>query len=285
MLLPRIDLFVTTRCNNKCPVCLIPFCRELKDPSLNDIKILIDKLVEVGLKKICITGGEPIMRNDIDEILRYIYGKGVKIYLFTNGHFLLKKYDSIAPYLGWLSLSLDGVEPLTVQKIKRDKIQPKIIGNILEFFNRNTPSFGVTINTIVSKQNIYEISKIGEFLTKRKYIPDQWRLIQYLYWGPRQNEEVRKENMIDLATFNSVCRNLKQKFSNFLRIDIYPLKKKTGVNVLIGPNFHTFVNVNGQYKSFESIQTLTTNQIEKFFYTLFSQRILKNRSLYNWPRR
>jgi len=90
-------LIVTYRCNAKCYM-----CHTWKHPSKKDEEIspdLVNKIPD-GLKFINITGGEPLLRDDLDQIIKIALTKTKRLVISTNGYFtkkiikLAKKYDN-----------------------------------------------------------------------------------------------------------------------------------------------------------------------------------------------
>jgi len=87
------SLELTYRCNNRCIHC---FCNlPANDPAAKgrelttaEVKGLLDGLAEMGTLWLLITGGEPLLREDFEEIYRYAKAKGFIVTLFTNGTLL-----------------------------------------------------------------------------------------------------------------------------------------------------------------------------------------------------
>lgn len=125
----NIGLQVTRRCNLKCIHCCEP--EQLPDVSLEQIKNNVDKLSTAGLKKICITGGEPFLRKDLADILKYIHDKKIYITFSTNGSLLDKsKLADIKPYIDNIRFSLHGMkkthEKITLHKGSFEKVLESI---------------------------------------------------------------------------------------------------------------------------------------------------------------
>ncbi len=94
-------------CNLRCKMC--PFWRR-KDEKLLSLKqeiSMMDKLVEGGVSYLGFEGGEPLLRNDISDILKESH-KRFHTSMVTNGWLLSKKIDSISNYLDYLFVSIDG---------------------------------------------------------------------------------------------------------------------------------------------------------------------------------
>jgi len=81
----RMDLALTYRCNNNCSHCYN--ARERNYPELNTErwKQIIDKLWDIGIPHLVFTGGEPTLRDDLAELVRYAEQKGFITGLNTNG--------------------------------------------------------------------------------------------------------------------------------------------------------------------------------------------------------
>lgn len=71
---------VTHQCNLDCALCFVPK-RDRHDLSLAKIKKIIDNF---SGQYVCVSGGEPTLRDDLPEIIRYICAKGKNAQLFTN---------------------------------------------------------------------------------------------------------------------------------------------------------------------------------------------------------
>ncbi len=86
---PNIALIPTLRCDNACRHCSANAGAEKEDtPELDFPMIcrLLDEMHYNGLKVLRITGGEPLMRADIFDILDYAAGKYFGLVLYTNGN-------------------------------------------------------------------------------------------------------------------------------------------------------------------------------------------------------
>jgi Fe-coproporphyrin III synthase len=89
---------VTYRCNAKCHMCNI-----WKDPTTKKEEITIEDIKKIpdGLDFANITGGEPFLREDIEEIVRIVLSKTKRLVISTNGYYtekivaLAKKYPRI----------------------------------------------------------------------------------------------------------------------------------------------------------------------------------------------
>jgi radical SAM protein with 4Fe4S-binding SPASM domain len=78
---------LTRKCNLKCPHCYInATTQELKNElTTEESKSLIDQICEVSTPLLILSGGEPLLRPDVYELVRYGASKGLKMGLGSNG--------------------------------------------------------------------------------------------------------------------------------------------------------------------------------------------------------
>ena len=78
---------VTRKCNLKCPHCYInATTKQLKNElTTEEAKDLIDQICKVSRPLLILSGGEPLLREDIFELIRYGAAKGLKMGLGSNG--------------------------------------------------------------------------------------------------------------------------------------------------------------------------------------------------------
>lgn len=106
----NVYFLVTNRCNLKCFFCYPKvFDRDIEDLPTEKIFAIIDELVEFGTRYIILEGGEPLLRQDIGEIIDYVKFKGVVCELITNGFMIKKRLEAIRR-LDSLCISIEGEE-------------------------------------------------------------------------------------------------------------------------------------------------------------------------------
>jgi radical SAM protein with 4Fe4S-binding SPASM domain len=115
-------LELTFRCNMRCGFCYCPAAPERsKDPELDtqEIRHIIDEIVDAGCLTLLLTGGEPLVRHDFKEIYAYIGKQGVFVTLFTNGTCLREDVaDILCAYPPKkVEITLYGATPQTHEKV------------------------------------------------------------------------------------------------------------------------------------------------------------------------
>jgi Radical SAM superfamily len=101
---------VTSRCNGRCRTCL------WRDPGLTEldtetVKWLYGEAGRAGLAQLVVWGGEPLLRQDLPELLLAARRAGLLTTLITNGWFLGERWRELRGLVDALILSLDDVGP------------------------------------------------------------------------------------------------------------------------------------------------------------------------------
>ena len=132
------------RCNLACK-----YCNEFDDFSkpvqLETMFQRVDKLAELGTSVITISGGEPLLHPELDDIIRRIRRHGIIAGLITNGYLLTGERIERLNRAGleWLQISIDNVTPDDVSK-KSLKVLDKKLQLLAEYAD-----FHVNINSVV----------------------------------------------------------------------------------------------------------------------------------------
>ncbi len=101
-----VSFVITHKCNFRCGYCN-SFNQKEEEMSIGEIKQMLDELKQAGLMRLGITGGEPLLRKDLGEILEYAKQLGIQITLVTNGSLVKKNLEALKN-LNLLIVSLEG---------------------------------------------------------------------------------------------------------------------------------------------------------------------------------
>jgi MoaA/NifB/PqqE/SkfB family radical SAM enzyme len=74
---------ITNRCNLRCSYCNTPFL-DPTDLPLGRIEVIFDRLAAFGVKRVGLSGGEPMVRKDLGEIVRSAKSRGFRVTLNSN---------------------------------------------------------------------------------------------------------------------------------------------------------------------------------------------------------
>ena len=88
----KVDIALTYGCNNECPHCYNEV-DHLQMPSLplNDWFAVLDRLGELGVPQLILTGGEATLHPDLPKVIKYADELGMVVGLNTNGRHLAHK--------------------------------------------------------------------------------------------------------------------------------------------------------------------------------------------------
>ena len=163
-----IRVSVTSRCNFRCLYCMpnTPFEWEPKENILSyeEMFEFLRLAIDEGVKKIRLTGGEPLLRKDIDRFIKmlYDYKPTLDLALTTNGYYLpeyakrLKKAG-----LKRVNISLDSLKSGIANKIAQKDILDKVLNGIDSAIEAGLK---VKLNTVVMKGiNDTEIIELFEY--------------------------------------------------------------------------------------------------------------------------
>ena len=105
-----VGFFVNKHCNFSCMYCYGKYNEyQGKEVPLSQVKQIIAELDKAGTKRICILGGEPLLRNDIGEIVNDFRDRRIQVIMNTNGELLRKRIKDLKR-LNHVYVSFDGTK-------------------------------------------------------------------------------------------------------------------------------------------------------------------------------
>ena len=118
-----LRISVTDRCNFRCVYCMpkevfgrdYPFLPRAELLTFEEIERLTRLLAGLGVEKVRITGGEPLVRRDVETLVRMLAGiPGLDLTLTTNGALLAQKAHALRDAgLDRITVSLDSLDDAT----------------------------------------------------------------------------------------------------------------------------------------------------------------------------
>lgn len=144
------------RCNFRCEhCCTAKMQKKQRWFTIKDVRELSRQADELGLAHFTITGGEPLLFQDLDELVTAIDPKKFFIAMDSNGWYLdadkAKHLQSIG--IGKVHLSLDSISPIDHDSFRRKEgSHARVLTAIDASLNAG---LSVLINTVVTKQRVY----------------------------------------------------------------------------------------------------------------------------------
>ncbi|RYA24123.1 GTP 3',8-cyclase MoaA [Malaciobacter halophilus] len=166
---------VTERCNFRCQYCMPekPFSWVPKENLLSyeDLFKFIKVSIDEGIKKVRITGGEPLLREDLDSFIKMIYDykSDIDLALTTNAYLLPKVAQKLKDAgLKRINVSLDTLRPDVAAKIAQKDVLAKVLEGIKK---ADEVGLKIKVNCVPIKGiNDDGIIEVLEFCKERGYV-------------------------------------------------------------------------------------------------------------------
>jgi GTP 3',8-cyclase len=165
----RVSL--TDRCNFRCFYCLPhgepPIAPKEQMLSYEEIEYVCDIFVELGIEKIRLTGGEPMMRRDIETIITKLSAlkpKGLlDLALTTNGYFLPDRARGLKDAgLDRITISLDSLKPETFQQMTGVDVLDRVLAGITAAKDAGLDPIKINV-VVVRGHNETEVADFAAF--------------------------------------------------------------------------------------------------------------------------
>lgn len=162
-----VRLSVTDRCDFRCVYCMaedMTFLPRQQVLTLEEIARIARTFVSLGTEKIRLTGGEPLVRRDILDLVGEIGGYGLRDFaITTNGSQLPQMADALRRRgLHRLNISLDSLDPDKFRRITRTGTLSQVLAGIEAAVEAGFQ--GIKLNTVVMKgRNDEEVPELVEF--------------------------------------------------------------------------------------------------------------------------
>ncbi|MCL6611754.1 MAG: radical SAM protein [Peptococcaceae bacterium] len=161
--LDNVTLVVTNECNLRCKHCYVDAGRKLENElSLDEIKDLLEQLYFMGVMQLDITGGEPLLRPDLEAILHTIREMGFVVTLLTNGTLLDGNVTGILSSMDikFVQIPLEGM-PENHEFVRGGGTFDRCVDSIRLLKRANIP---VQVRTTVSKRSLNDLENLAQLL-------------------------------------------------------------------------------------------------------------------------
>lgn len=169
-----LRISITERCNFRCQYCMPekPFSWVPKENLLNfeDMFQFVKVAIDEGVTKVRLTGGEPLLREDLDSFVKLIsdYKNDIDLALTTNGYFLKSVAKRLKDAgLNRINISLDSLKPDVAAKIAQKNVLDEVLSGIEE---AKAVGLKIKINCVPLKEindneilDLLEYSKLNGF--------------------------------------------------------------------------------------------------------------------------
>jgi radical SAM protein with 4Fe4S-binding SPASM domain len=197
-----VNLEVTARCNNNCRHCYINVPADSrgakqKELSFEKIKDVIDEACSLGALWCLITGGEPLLRDDFEEIYLYLKKKGLLVSVFTNATLINTSHIDL--FKKWPPRNIDvtvyGVTEKTYEKVtQKPGSFNRFMRGLNQLFNAGIP---VNLKAMAIQSNKKEFEQIARFCRKKSNAPFRFDPLLHLRLDgdQKRNQEIKNQRL------------------------------------------------------------------------------------------
>jgi GTP 3',8-cyclase len=224
-----LRISVTDRCNLRCTYCMP---REVFDQhhvflpraellNFEEIERLARSFIALGVQKIRLTGGEPLLRRNIEQLITMLAGlhtpagKPVEITMTTNGVLLSGKAQALKDAgLSRLSVSLDGLSDETIRRMTDSEVPVKTVLDGIAAAQR-AGSAAIKINMVVKRGvNDHEIIPMAAHFRNSGVV---LRFIEYMDVGStngwRMDDVVTAREILERLASHYTIRQIAANYS------------------------------------------------------------------------
>jgi MoaA/NifB/PqqE/SkfB family radical SAM enzyme len=234
----EIHYLLGNSCNLNCQFCFWDL--RLKDISLDKKKVVINEIKNSGIRKITISGGEPMCNNDVLSVLKYMKEGGFEVVLHTNGLLINREMVKILkPLVSRISLSLDGSSEKMMLKMRQNE---KMYSHTV-WLMKTLCELGIPVNvkTLITKINQNDMVNIGEVVSR--YPVEYWSFLEF---NPINKGLLNKDRFyLTPNEFGKVVKNTIKFFPN-LRIKVRKFASNPDSYCFIASNGDVYRYMNGK---------------------------------------
>lgn len=154
---------ITNKCNSRCIYCEVWKNKNVKDPTFEQLVAAFHQLQDLGVKVLTITGGEPLLREDLKDIIKTAQSLSFRIQVITNGSLPDRLKEIVETNIDVIAVSIDTLENDMYQKLRQ--ISFDNIKRSLDYII-SLPSDVSTIFCVICVITPYNIKDVPSFVKK-----------------------------------------------------------------------------------------------------------------------
>lgn len=209
----KVFLDITNKCNIKCEHCFTNAegNSDMDEMNTSEIKKLFDQLAEFKVERVALGGGEPLVRNDIYEVIRYGTDLGIRIHMSSNGLMLTQNTIEKLKQSGLdsVQISIDSKNEQTHDTLRRC---PGLFKKCLEAVgNVRKAGIPLIISTTITKLNIEELEDTIEMV--RGLGVKMHRLIRFVPVG--RGEHYKNKLYVEPQVLIPYMKKIRQRYQEY----------------------------------------------------------------------
>ncbi|MFQ5800463.1 MAG: PqqD family peptide modification chaperone, partial [Candidatus Hydrothermarchaeales archaeon] len=204
--LEELWVYVTNRCNLRCGHCLVRGGEVTKDElTVEELKEILRDAARLGTKRIFFTGGEPFLRDDIFELIRYVTEDlKIELVILTNGTLLTEeKVKRLARFSRLvIQVSLEGPTAKINDTIRgKGSYRDALTG--IELLRSH--GLRTIVTSTAAKENIGDIPKLSDLLYKKDV------KTHHILWVHERGRAAENPVAVSTEELTNLMTNLKDK--------------------------------------------------------------------------
>lgn len=208
----ELRLILTEDCNYDCIFCHKEGLKKYEVAKLapEDYSFLFEVCKETfNWDEVTLTGGEPYVRKDIDQIIKRIHDKKGKITIVTNGELINRHFDSLK-YIHRINLSIHSMDSKKYDNIVQRKNKlPEILKNIAAI-KKFYPDLNLRLNSVIIRGENDDEEKIKEFIEFARRIGASIKFVE-LYSS-------NKKEIVEIDEISQKLKNIGFKYKDVCNI-------------------------------------------------------------------
>jgi|GEM_PF-2993406 len=150
---------IIQNCNSPCKMCDCWLTKQKVFHKASSLKPFFKKMKELGATSIMLSGGEPLLHPELQQIIIDVKIENLQVMLNTNGLLLHKNMWLTQQNIEQVVVSMDGYDPSTYKEV-RGLNGHDLVWTNLKNFKRLSPSSKIGIRTILTKRNFNKMDLI-----------------------------------------------------------------------------------------------------------------------------
>lgn len=221
----KVNFHLLEPCNYRCKHCFAHFNNHHL-LGLDDWKKIADNCCRnKAVKAINIAGGEPLLYPKLRELAEYIYNKGIKLSIITNGSLMTDQWiRENASYYETIGFSIDSFREETLIKMGRVASGGLLVSkekfmHMCKLIRKVNPDCKIKMNTVVTALNLQEV--MSEELSSSGIHVDRWKIFKM---------DIFKNECFD----NSAISITDQEYEGYIQRNLEALHSVTYISGMCG---------------------------------------------------
>lgn len=162
-----LNIYLTNSCNLRCVHCFMKSGFKLANElGKEDWLDVLRQFKDNGGTNVTFTGGEPLMNDDFEEIVRYAHNIGLEVTVLSNGVLWTDEMiDRMAEHIDEAQFSIDGVNEQENAKVRGKNHFDKVVHTVIHFANKGVRT---SVATTFTLDNISSADEYKRFIDRIK---------------------------------------------------------------------------------------------------------------------